>query len=49
MKQLLTWHTLDEKEPPEKHHLLVELDDYSMVSGNMTPIGHVLCTGVMKS
>lgn len=37
MKQLLTWHTLDEKEPPEKHHLLVELDDYSMVSGNMTP------------
>lgn len=37
MKQLLTWHTLDEKEPPEKHHLLVELYDYSMVSGNMTP------------
>lgn len=35
-KQSLVWHTIMEKMPGTNQHILVELDDYTIISGNMT-------------
>lgn len=41
MKRKMKWYALYEKMPEINHHILVELDDYSIVSGNMSEYGGI--------